>query len=223
MKLTKKRKEVLKKIDKNKYYTLEEATVLIKDISFTKFDSSVDLSINLYTKNKIIRGIVTLPNGTGKDIRILALVTQDKFIEAKEANATYIGLDEYLEKIKNGWLDFDVIVTMPMIMTKLAPLGKILGPRGLIPNPNIGTISIEPGKAIKEIKSGKIEFITDRYGIIHVSIGKISFSSKNIEENAIELFKVLNNLLKTLKGTYVKSIYISSTMSTSIKINTNIL
>ncbi|WGH27388.1 MAG: 50S ribosomal protein L1 [Candidatus Bostrichicola ureolyticus] len=223
MKLTKKRKEVLKKIDKNKYYTLEQATVLIKDISLTKFDSSVDLAINLYTKNKIIRGIVTLPNGTGKDIRILALVTQDKFIEAKEANATYIGLDEYLEKIKNGWLDFDVIVTMPMIMTKLAPLGKILGPRGLIPNPNIGTISLEPGKAIKEIKSGKIEFITDRYGIIHVSIGKISFSSKNIEENAIELFKVLNNLLKTLKGTYVKSIYISSTMSPSIKINTNIL
>ncbi|WGH26881.1 MAG: 50S ribosomal protein L1 [Candidatus Bostrichicola ureolyticus] len=221
MKITKNRKEVLKKIDNNKYYTIEEATVLIKDISFTKFDSSVDLAINLYIRktNKIIRGIVTLPHGTGKNIRILALVTQDKLTEAKEANATYIGLDEYLDKIKNGWLDFDVIVTMPMIMTKLATLGKILGPRRLMPN--IGTISMEPGKAIKEIKSGKIDFITDRYGIIHVSIGKISFSSKKIEENALELIKSLKHTM--LKGTYVKSIYISSTMSPSIKINTNIL
>lgn len=224
-KLTKNRKKVQKKIIKNNNYTLEEASKLIKDINFTKFDSSINLTVNLGVDprkpNQMIRGISILPNGTGKIKRILALVTPDKESSVKEVGADYIGLDEYLKKIKDGWLEFDIIVTMPMIMIKLGPLGKILGPRGLMPNPKSGTVTMDPALSIKEIKSGKIDFKVDKYGIIHTIIGKSSFSSEQIKENISIIISSIQKLKpSTAKGTYIKSIYLSSTMSPSILIDT---
>lgn len=223
-KLTKNKKIVYKKIDNNKKYTLEEASVLIKDITFTRFDASIDLTVNLGVDprkpNQMVRGTAILPYGTGKKVRVLALVSSDKELESKEAGADYIGLDKYLNKIKEGWLDFDAIVTMPMIMVKLGPLGKILGPRGLMPNPKIGNVTMDPSKAISEIKSGKISFKVDKYGIIHTSIGKITFSNKQIKKNISELIQTLYRLKpSSAKGVYLKSIYLSSTMSPSIYID----
>lgn len=222
--LTKNQKIVYQKIDKTKQYNLKEATELLKEITFTKFDASVDLSIYLgidtRKPNQMVRGVVTLPYGTGKKIKILALVTPDKELEVKEVGADYVGLDEYLQKIKEGWLDFNIIVTMPLIMAKLGSLGKILGPKGLMPNPKIGTVTMNPSKSIKEIKLGKINFKSDRYGIIHSCIGKSSFSSKQLENNAIELIHVLYRLKPpSSKGIYIKNIHLSSTMSPSIPID----
>lgn len=223
-KLTKNKKIVYKKIDNNKKYTLEEASLLIKDISYTRFDASIDLNVNLgidsRKPNQMVRGTVKLPYGTGKKIRVLALVSLDKELESKKAGADYIGLEEYLQKIKNGWLDFDEIVTMPMIMVKLGPLGKILGPRGLMPNPKTGNVTMDPSKAILEIKSGKINFKADKYGIIHNSIGRVSFNNEQIKKNISELIQALYKLKpSTAKGGYLKSIYLSSTMSPSIYID----
>lgn len=224
-KLTKNKKIVYQKIDQNKIYTLKEASLLIKDITFTRFDASIDLTVNLSVDprkpNQMVRGTANLPYGTGKKVRVLALVSSDKEIEAQKAGADYIGLDEYLQKIKNGWLDFDVIVTMPMIMIKLGPLGKILGPRGLMPNPKTGNVTINPSQAILEIKSGKISFKVDKYGIIHTSIGRISFTNEQIQKNIYEVIQTLYRLKpSTAKGSYIKSIYLSSTMSPSIYIDT---
>lgn len=223
-KLTKNKKIVYQKIDNNKKYTLEEASLLIKDITFTRFDASIDLTVNLGVDprkpNQMVRGTANLPYGTGKKVKILALVSSDKEVESKQAGADYIGLDEYIQKIKNGWLDFDIIVTMPMIMIKLGPLGKILGPRGLMPNPKTGNVTMDPSKAILEIKSGKITFKVDKYGIIHTSIGKISFNQEQIKKNIFELIQTLYRLKpSTAKGSYLKSIYLSSTMSPSIYID----
>lgn len=223
-KLTKNKKRVYQKIDNKKKYTLEEAAVLIKDISFTRFDASIDLTVNLGVDprkpNQMVRGTAKLPYGTGKKVRILALVSSDKELESQNAGADYIGLDEYIEKIKTGWLDFDVIVTMPMMMIKLGPLGKILGPRGLMPNPKTGNVTMDPVNAILEIKSGKITFKVDKYGIIHTSIGKISFNKDKIKKNVSEVIQTLYRLKpSTSKGSYVKSIYLSSTMSPSIYID----
>ncbi len=224
-KLTKNRKAVLAKYNPEKEYSLVDAAALLKDISFTKFDSSVDVDIRLGVDPKksdqMVRGVVSLPHGTGKDIKVLALVTPDKEAEAKEAGADYVGLDEYLDKIKGGWTDIDVIVTMPAVMGKLGPLGRVLGPRGLMPNPKSGTVTMEIGKAVAEVKAGKIDFKVDKYGIIHAGIGKISFDAQKIKENAQELVQALIKLKPTAaKGTYVKSIYLSSTMSPGIAIDT---
>lgn len=223
-KLTKNKKKVYQKIDNNKLYTLEASALLIKEITFTHFDASIDLTVNLGVDprkpHQMVRGTANLPYGTGKKVRILALVSSDKEREAKEAGADYIGLDEYLQKIKNGWLDFDVIVTMPMIMIKLGPLGKILGPRGLMPNPKTGNVTINPSQAILEIKSGKISFKVDKYGIIHTPIGRISFTHDKIQKNITEVIQTLYRLKpSTAKGSYIKSIYLSSTMSPSISID----
>jgi len=223
-KLSKKRREALSKIDKNKLYSLAEATKLVKEISTTKFDPSVDIAVRLGVDprkaNQMVRGVVTLPHGTGKDLKVLALVTPDKEEEAKAAGADYVGLDEYLEKIKDGWTDIDVIVTMPSVMRKLGPLGRILGPRGLMPNPKTGTVTMEIGKAVNEVKAGKIDFKVDKTGIIHAAIGKASFDAKKIEENAEELLSTIQKLKPSAaKGTYVKSIGLSSTMSPGIKID----
>ena len=226
VKLTKNRKSSLEKYDKDKLYSLKEASDIIKSFSKLKFDSSVDLALNLGVDPKKadqnVRGVVSLPNGTGKDVKVLALVTPDKEDEAKKSGADFVGLDEYLQKIKDGWTDVDVIITMPSIMGKLGPLGKILGPRGLMPNPKTGTVTMNVGKAVEEVKAGKIDFKVDKNGIIHVSIGKISFDSDKIKENASE---VLNHLVKikpsSSKGVYLKSISMSSTMSPGIKIDTN--
>ena len=224
-KLTKNRKAVLAKYNPEKEYSLVDAAALLKDISFTKFDSSVDVDIRLGVDPKksdqMVRGVVSLPHGTGKDIKVLALVTPDKEAEAKEAGADYVGLDEYLQKIKDGWTDVDVIVTMPAVMGKLGPLGRILGPRGLMPNPKSGTVTMEVGKAVAEVKAGKIDFKVDKYGIVHAGIGKVSFSPEQLKENAAELIHTLIKLKPTAaKGTYVKSIYLSSTMSPGIAIDT---
>ena len=224
-KLTKKYKEALSKIEADKLYSLAEASKKIKEISFTKFDASVDIAVRLGVDprkaNQMVRGVVTLPHGTGKDVRVLALVTPDKEAEAKAAGADHVGLDEYLEKIKNGWTDVDVIVTMPAVMGKLGPLGRVLGPRGLMPNPKSGTVTMEVGKAVAEVKSGKIDFKVDKYGIVHAGIGKVSFDADKIRENAQELIQALIKLKPTAaKGTYVKSIYLSSTMSPGIAIDT---
>ena len=225
-KLTKNRKDSMSKFDKDLLYSLKDASKIIKDFSKLKFDSSIDLAVNLGVDPKKadqnIRGIVTLPNGTGKDVKVLALVTPDKEDEAKNAGADLVGLDEYIKKIKDGWIEVDVIITMPSIMGKLGPLGRILGPRGLMPNPKTGTVTMNVGKAIEDVKAGKIDFKVDKNGVIHVSIGKVSFDAKKILENALE---VINHIIKikpsSSKGLYLKSISMSSTMSPGIKIDTN--
>ena len=226
-KLTKNRKVSLEKYDKDKLYTLKEASDVIKVFSNLKFDSSIDLAINLNVDPKKadqnVRGVVSLPNGTGKDVKVLALVTPDKEDEAKKAGADLVGLDEYITKIKDGWTDIDVIITMPSVMGKLGPLGKILGPRGLMPNPKTGTVTMNVGKAVEEVKAGKIDFKVDKNGIVHVSIGKVSFDSNKIFENANE---VIQHTIKikpsSSKGNYLQSISMSSTMSPGIKVDTNI-
>ncbi len=223
-KLTKKQKVAAAKIDKNKLYSLTEATSLIKDVASAKFDESVDIAVKLGVDprkaNQMVRGVVNLPHGNGKDMKVLALVTPDKEAEAKAAGADYVGLDEYLQKIKDGWTDVDVIVTMPAVMGKLGPLGRILGPRGLMPNPKTGTVTMEIGKAVSDVKSGKIDFKVDKTGIIHAGIGRVSFDANKIAENASELIQTLNKLKPTAaKGTYIKSIYLSSTMSPGIALD----
>lgn len=225
--LTKKQKEARAKVDAKKTYSLEEASALVKDLTNVKFDASVDLAIRLGVDprkaNQMVRGVVTLPHGTGKNVRVLALVTPDKEADAKEAGADYVGLDEYLQKIKDGWTDVDVIVTMPSVMGKLGPLGRILGPRGLMPNPKTGTVTMDVKKAVSDVKGGKIDFKVDKTGIVHASIGKASFDALKIQENADELLKTIMKLKpSTTKGTYVKSIFMSSTMSPSISIDTKI-
>ena len=222
-KITKKRKEALAKVDKEKLYTLEEAAELVKTISYTKFDSSVDVDVRLGVDprkaNQMVRGTVTLPHGTGKTIRVLVLCTPDKEDEAKQAGADFVGLDDYVEKIKKGWTDVDVVITTPNVMPKVGALGKILGPRGLMPNPKTGTVTMEIGKAVKEVKAGKIDFKVDKYGIIHTSVGKVSFSPVQIVENAKEFLSTVVKLKPTAaKGTYMKSVYVSSTMSPGIQI-----
>jgi large subunit ribosomal protein L1 len=222
--ITKNKKLALDKLEKGKLYTLDQAAGLVKDITTTKFDASVDVDIRLGVDprkaNQMVRGVVTLPNGTGKEVRVLALVTPDKEQEAKDAGAEFVGLDEYLDKIKGGWTDVDVIITMPPVMGKLGPLGRILGPRGLMPNPKSGTVTMEIGKAVKEIKQGKIDFKVDKFGIIHSSVGKVSFEPVKIIENAKEFINTIVKLKPTAaKGTYIKSIYMSSTMSPGIQID----
>jgi large subunit ribosomal protein L1 len=226
-KLTKNRKLSEAKIDKTKLYNLDEACSLLKDITTTKFDASVDLAVRLGVDpkkaNEMVRGVVSLPNGTGKDMKVLALVSPDKEDEAKNAGADYVGLDEYVEKIKGGWTDVDVIVTMPSVMGKLGPLGRILGPRGLMPNPKTGTVTMDIAKAVSDVKAGKIDFKVDKAGIVHAPIGKVSFSSDKIAGNASELIQTLIKLKPTgAKGTYIKSIFISSTMSPSLAIDPKI-
>ena len=223
-KLTKKQKEAASKIEKSKVYSLDEAASLVKELNYTKFDASVDLAVRLGVDprkaNQMVRGVVTLPHGTGKDVKVLALVTPDKEAEAKEAGADYVGLDEYINKIKGGWTDIDVIITMPSIMGKIGPLGRVLGPRGLMPNPKTGTVTMDVAKAVTEVKAGKIDFKVDRYGIIHASVGKASFEASKIRENAAELINTLMKLKPTAaKGTYVKSVYMSSTMSPAIAVD----
>ena len=226
-KLTKNRKLSEAKIDNTKLYNLDEACSLIKDITTTKFDASVDLAVRLGVDpkkaNEMVRGVVSLPNGTGKDMKVLALVSPDKEDEAKNAGADYVGLDEYIEKIKGGWTDVDVIVTMPSVMGKLGPLGRILGPRGLMPNPKTGTVTMDIAKAVSDVKAGKIDFKVDKAGIVHAPIGKVSFSPEKIAGNASELIQTLIKLKPTgAKGTYIKSIFISSTMSPSLAIDPKI-
>jgi len=221
--LTKKRKEVLTKYDKNKLYSLTEATSVVKNISYTKFDASVDVDVRLGVDprkaNQMVRGSITLPHGTGKTLRVLVLCTPDKEDEAKAAGADFVGLDEYIDKIKGGWTDVDVVITMPSVMPKVGALGKILGPRGLMPNPKTGTVTMDVGKAVKDAKGGKIDFKVDKYGIIHSQVGKVSFDSEKLTENARELLQTIFKLKPAAaKGTYVKSIYMSSTMSPGIQI-----
>ena len=223
-KLTKNRKLVLAKIEPNKAYKLSEAAALLKEITFTKFDASVDLDVRLGVdprkSNQMVRGVVTLPHGTGKSVRVLVLCTPDKETEATEAGADYVGLDEYVEKIKGGWTDVDVIITTPNVMAKVGALGRILGPRGLMPNPKTGTVTMEVGKAVKEVKAGKIDFKVDKFGIVHSSIGKIAFSAEQIVDNANEFMNVIIKLKPaTAKGTYVKSIFLSTTMSPGLQID----
>ena len=223
-KLTKNRKLVLAKIEPNKAYKLSEAAALLKEITFTKFDASVDLDVRLGVdprkSNQMVRGVVTLPHGTGKSVRVLVLCTPDKETEATEAGADYVGLDEYVEKIKGGWTDVDVIITTPNVMAKVGALGRILGPRGLMPNPKTGTVTMEVGKAVKEVKAGEIDFKVDKFGIVHSSIGKIAFSAEQIVDNANEFMNVIMKLKPaTAKGTYVKSIFLSTTMSPGLQID----
>ncbi len=223
-KLTKNQRLALEKIEAGKTYSLKEAASLVKEISTSKFDASVDIDVRLGVDprkaNQMVRGVVSLPNGTGKQVRVLALCTPDQEAAAKEAGAEFVGLDEYIEKIKGGWTDVDVIITMPAIMGKLGALGRVLGPRGLMPNPKSGTVTNEVAKAVKEVKQGKIDFKVDKYGIVHTSVGKVSFTADQIIGNAKEFISTLMKLKPTsAKGTYVKSIYLSSTMSAGIKID----
>ena len=223
-KLTKNKKLALEKIEDGRAYTIEEAAQLVKEITFTKFDASVDIDVRLGVDprkaNQMVRGVVTLPHGTGKDIRVLVLCTPDKVEEAKAAGADYVGLDEYINKIKGGWTDIDVIITMPSIMGKIGALGRVLGPRGLMPNPKSGTVTNEIGNAVKEVKQGKIDFKVDKSGIVHTSVGKVSFTPEQIRDNAKEFISTLIKLKPTAaKGAYIKSIYLSSTMSAGIKID----
>ena len=223
VKLSKNRKISLEKIDVEKSYSLDEASALVKEVTTTKFDSSVDLAIRLGVDpkkaNEMVRGVVSLPHGTGKSLKLLALVTPDKEVEAKKAGADLVGLDDYIEKIKKGWVDVDAIVTMPSVMGKLGPLGKVLGPRGLMPNPKTGTVTMDIAKAVSDIKGGKIDFKVDKTGIIHASVGKVSFTADKIKDNANELIKTIIKLKPSgAKGTYIKSISMSSTMSPGIAI-----
>ena len=221
--MTKKMKAAVAKIQPGKFYNLEEASALVKEVSTTKFDGSVDLAVRLGVDprkaNQMVRGTVSLPHGTGKTIRVLALVTPDKEAEAKEAGADFVGMDDYLDKIKNGWTDVDVIITVPAAMGKLGPLGRVLGPRGLMPNPKTGTVTMEVGKAVREVKAGKIDFKVDRYGIVHAGIGKVSFSADNLRDNAEEVLKTLVRLKPTSsKGAYVRSVTLSPTMGPGVPI-----
>lgn len=223
-KLTKNRKTALAKVETGKVYKLGEAAALLKDITFTKFDASVDLDVRLGVdprkSNQMVRGVVTLPHGTGKQVRVLVLCSPDKENEAKVAGADYVGLDEYIEKIKGGWTDVDVIITTPNVMAKVGALGRILGPRGLMPNPKTGTVTMEVGKAVTEVKAGKIDFKVDKFGIVHSSVGKISFSAEQIADNVKEFMSMINKLKPTAaKGTYVQSIYLSSTMSPGLAVD----
>jgi len=224
-KLTKKRKAVISKVDVSKTYALSEAAKLVKEITTTKFDASVDVSVRLGVDpkkaNQMVRGIVTLPHGTGKTVRVVVLCTPDKVDEATAAGADFVGLDDYIEKIKKGWTDVDVIITMPSVMGKVGALGKVLGPRGLMPNPKTGTVTVEVGKAVKEVKAGKIDFKVDKQGIISASVGKVSFEPAKIAENASELLQTIVKLKPSAaKGVYMQSVYISSSMSPSIKVDT---
>jgi len=223
-KLTKKQKEAVAQIDRDKLYSLQEASELIKTVTNVKFDASVDLAVRLGVDprkaNQMVRGVVTLPHGTGKDVKVLALVPADKEAEAQEAGADFVGLDEYLEKIKGGWTDVDVIITMPSVMGKLGPLGRILGPRGLMPNPKTGTVTMDVAKAVSEVKAGKIDFKVDKTGIVHAAIGKVSFSPEKIAGNAKELIDTLVKMKPAAsKGVDMKSIYMSSTMSPSVQLD----
>ena len=223
-KLTKNRKTALAKVEADKVYKLSEAAALLKEITFTKFDASVDVDVRLGVDprkaNQMVRGVVTLPHGTGKQVRVLVLCTPDKENEAKEAGADYVGLDEYVEKIKGGWTDVDVIITTPNVMAKVGALVRILGPRGLMPNPKTGTVTMEVGKAVSEVKAGKIDFKVDKFGIVHTSIGKVSFTADQIVDNAKEFLQTINKLKPSAaKGTYVLSIYLSSTMSPGLQID----
>ena len=222
-KISKKRKEALSKIDRATLYSLADAASLVKEITTTKFDASVDMAVRLGVDprkaDQMVRGVVTLPHGTGKTVSVLALVTPDKETEAKEAGADYVGLDEYLQKIKDGWTDVDVIITMPSVMGKLGPLGRVLGPRGLMPNPKTGTVTMDIGKAVSDVKGGKIDFKVDKTGIVHASIGKVSFDADKILGNANELLQTLVKLKpSSAKGAYIKSVSMSSTMSPSIPV-----
>ena len=221
--MTKKMKAAVAKIQPGKFYNLEEASALVKEVSTTKFDGSVDLAVRLGVDprkaNQMVRGTVSLPHGTGKTIRVLALVTPDKEAEAKEAGADFVGMDDYLDKIKNGWTDVDVIITVPASMGKLGPLGRVLGPRGLMPNPKTGTVTMEVGKAVREVKAGKIDFKVDRYGIVHAGIGKVSFSAENLRDNADEVLKTLVRMKPSAaKGAYIKSITLSPTMGPGVPV-----
>ncbi len=223
-KLTKNRKLVLDKIDRDRLYTLKEASSLVKEITTSKFDASVDLDVRLgidpRKSNQMVRGVVSLPHGTGKETKVLVLCSPDRENEATEAGADFVGLDDYIEKIKGGWTDVDVIITMPSVMGKVGQLGRILGPRGLMPNPKSGTVTMEIGKAVREVKQGKIDFKVDKTGIIHASIGKVSFEPQKIAENAREFISMVNKLKPAAaKGTYIRSLYLSSTMSPGIKID----
>ena len=222
-KVSKKKKEALAKVDKDKFYPLTEAVDVIKEMTYTSFDASVDISVRLGVDprkaNQMVRGTVSLPHGLGKTVRVLVLCTPDKEDEAKAAGADFVGLDEYVDKIKKGWTDFDVVVTMPPVMPKVGPLGRVLGPRGLMPNPKTGTVTMDIGKAVTEVKAGKIDFKVDKYGIIHSSIGKVSFEPEKLVDNAKELLQTIVKLKPaSAKGTYMKSIYMSSTMSPGVQI-----
>ncbi len=224
-KLTKNRKIALEKIDLSKSYKLSEAAALLKEISMVKFDASVDIDVRLGVDprkaNQMVRGVVSLPHGTGKQVRVLVLCTPDKEDEAKTAGAEFVGLEDFIEKIKGGWTDVDVIITMPSVMPKIGALGRILGPRGLMPNPKSGTVTMEVGKAVQEVKQGKIDFKVDKFGIVHTSIGKVSFAPDQLVENAKEFMNTIIKLKPAAaKGTYVKSIYLSTTMSPGVKIDT---
>lgn len=226
--LTKKRKSVIGKYDASKTYSLAEASKIVKDITTTKFDASVDLAVRLGVDprkaNQMVRGTVTLPHGTGKTLRVLAIVTPDKEAEAKAAGADFVGLDEYIEKIKGGWTDVDVIITMPSVMGKVGALGRVLGPRGLMPNPKTGTVTMEVGKAVADSKGGKIDFKVDKAGIVHAGIGKVSFDAQKLAENANELLQTIMKLKpSSAKGAYVRSVTLSSTMSPGVQIDTKIL
>ena len=227
-KLTKNQKIANAKVDANKQYKLYEACELVKEVSYTKFDGSVELAVRLGVDprkaNQMVRGVVTLPHGTGKVTRVLVLCTPDKEAEAKEAGADFVGLDEYIEKIKGGWTDIDVIICTPSVMAKIGPIGRILGPRGLMPNPKTGTVTMEIGKAVKEVKAGKIDFKVDKTGIVHAAIGKVSFSAQALAENAAEMLNTIVKLKpQALKGTYVKSVYLSATMSPGINVDSKSL
>lgn len=227
-KLTKNQKALLEKVDSEKEYAISDAAQLVKDITFTKFDASIDLDIRLGVDprkaDQMVRGVVTLPHGTGKDLTVLVLCTPDKEQEAKDAGADHVGLDEYIKKIEGGWTDIDVIITMPTVMAKVGRLGRVLGPRGLMPNPKSGTVTLDVAKAVTEVKSGKIDFKVDKAGIIHASIGKASFDAKKIQENAEEVLNTISKMKPaSAKGTYFKSISMSSTMSAGLKIDINSL
>jgi large subunit ribosomal protein L1 len=222
--LTKNRKLALEKLDRDKQYTISEASGLVKEMTTTKFDASVDIDVRLGVDprkaNQMVRGVVTLPHGTGKEVRVLVLCTPEKEAEAKEAGADYVGLDDYIEKIEKGWTDMDVIITMPPVMAKIGKLGRVLGPRGLMPNPKSGTVTMEIGKAVRDVKMGKIDFKVDKYGIVHTSIGKVSFDAVKIADNAREFINTIVKLKPTAaKGTYIKSIYLSSTMSPGVRVD----
>lgn len=224
MKMTKKRKAVEALVDKDKRYSIGEAVSLVKKTSYTKFDASVDVDMRLGVdprkSTEMVRGVVTLPNGTGRTLRTLVLCTPEKEAEAKEAGADMVGLDEYIEKIKGGWLEFDVVVTMPQVMGKIGQLGRVLGPRGLMPNPKSGTVTMEIGKAVKEVKMGKIDFRVDKFGIVHASVGRVSFDEKQLEENVREFLQAVVRLKPaSLKGTYIRSVFLSSTMGPGVPID----
>ncbi len=225
-KLTKKQKEAEGKLEKGKEYSLEEASSLLKEMTFTKFDSSVDIDVRLGVDprkaDQMVRGVVSLPHGVGKEVKVCVLCTPEKEQEAKDAGADFVGLDDLVKKIEGGWTDMDVIITMPSVMAKVGKLGRILGPRGLMPNPKSGTVTMDIGKTVKEVKQGKIDFKVDKFGIIHTSIGKVSFEANKILDNAVEILNTISKLKpSSAKGTYVKSVYLSSTMSPSIPIDKN--